>query len=214
MAFTPRHFRRVALACALFLASFVTFLASPAFAHDTLKRSSPAKNAQMSSVEEIELEYTASVKFPFVALHDAAGKEVALGKPRLDGPKVLADLPQPLAPGSYVLAWRVVSSDGHPIEGEIPFSVKGSSSSSASPSATDEGSAAGAPSAAASPATGPATDPAAVAGPSEAAGEGPAASGGVPGWIWGGLAVLVVLGAFVLFRTSRRGPDREEVDAG
>ncbi|MFB4263605.1 copper resistance protein CopC [Nonomuraea sp. GTA35] len=184
-----------ALACALLL----TLPASPAFAHDTLKRSSPAKNAEVSSAEEIELEYSASVKFPFVVLHDATGKEVALGKPRLDGPLVSADVPEPPAPGSYVIAWRVVSSDGHPIEGEIPFSVKGSSSASAS--ASPAGSAAVTPSSAA-PGTGAAQPSAAAAEPA-----------GVPGWIWGALAVLVVLGAFVLFRSSRRRPDREEVDA-
>ncbi|MFG1705777.1 copper resistance protein CopC [Nonomuraea sp. M3C6] len=200
MAFLPRNIRKAVpavLACALLL----TFPASPAFAHDTLKRSSPAKNAQVSSVEEIELEYSAGVKFPFVVLHDAAGKEVTLGEPRLDGHMVFAGVPQPLAPGAYVIGWRVVSSDGHPIEGEIPFSVKGSASPSASPSPTGGGSTAGGPSSAA------------AVEPSGAAGERPAASAGVPGWIWGGLAGLVVLGAFVLIRTARRSPDREEVDA-
>ncbi|MBE1593774.1 copper resistance protein CopC [Nonomuraea angiospora] len=195
MAFLPRHIIGAALACALIL----IFPASPAFAHDALKSSSPAKNSQVGSVDEIELEYSASVKFPFVVLHDAAGKEVLLGKPVLDGPKVLTDVPQPLPPGPYVIAWRVVSSDGHPIEGEIPFSVKGSPSPSASPSSIGGGPTASTP-------------PQAV-GSAAAAGERPAASAGVPGWIWGGLAVLVVLGAFVLIRTARRGPDREEVDA-
>ncbi|MEV1179018.1 copper resistance protein CopC [Nonomuraea sp. NPDC049784] len=175
------------------------FTASPALAHDSLKSSSPAKNAQVGSVDEIELEYSAGVKFPFVVLHDAAGKAVPLGKPRLAGPKVLTDVAQPLAPGAYVIAWRVVSSDGHPIEGEIPFSVKGSASSSA----TGKGPTASTPPQAAASAAAP-----------TAAGEQPAAaSGGVPGWIWGGLAVLVVLGALVLIWTARRGPDREEVDA-
>ncbi|MFG6192074.1 copper resistance protein CopC [Nonomuraea sp. JJY05] len=195
MAFLPRHLIGAALACALIL----IFPASPAFAHDALKSSSPAKDSQVDSVDEIELEYSASVKFPFVVLHDAAGKEVPLGKPVLDGPKVLTDVPQPLPPGPYVIAWRVVSSDGHPIEGEIPFSVKGSPSPSASPSSIGGGPTASTP-------------PQAV-GSAAAAGEPPAASAGVPGWIWGGLVVLVVLGAFVLIRTARRGPDREEVDA-
>ncbi|SDI42055.1 copper resistance CopC family protein [Nonomuraea jiangxiensis] len=189
-----------ALACALFLA----LPASPALAHDALKRSSPAKNAQVGSVDRIELEYSAGVKFPFVLLHDAAGKQITIGEPRTSGHLVLADVPQPLAPGAYVIAWRVVSSDGHPIEGEIPFSVKGSSSVSASPSPAG-GAATGGPSTAA-------TRPA-PAGSAAAAGETSAASAGVPGWIWGGLAVLVVLGAFVLIRTARRGRDREDVNA-
>lgn len=193
MRFLPRHLRTTALAalsCTLFLA----FPASPAFAHDALKRSSPAKNAELSSLKEVELEYSAGVKFPFVVLHDTAGKEVALGKPDLDGPLVTAEVPQPLTPGAYVIAWRVVSSDGHPIEGEIPFSVKGSS---LAPSPT-----------------GGAVDVATLAAePSAAAGEAQAAAPGVPAWIWGGLAVLVVVGAFVLLRTGRRRPDRGEADA-
>ncbi|WP_052422767.1 copper resistance CopC family protein [Nonomuraea candida] len=219
MAFLPRHIRKaapVALACALALA----LPAAPAYAHDKLKSSSPAKNAEVSAIEEIELEYTATVKFPFVVLHDAAGKEVALGEPRLDGVVVTTDVPQPLTPGSYVIAWRVVSSDGHPIEGEIPFSVKGSSSAPASPSPTGEGAAAVTPSAGASAASstasssGPTTEPTTVptAGPTAGVGD-VTASGGVPGWIWGGLAVLVVLGAVIWFRSSRRGPDREDVNA-
>ncbi|WP_193318861.1 copper resistance CopC family protein [Nonomuraea phyllanthi] len=204
MAFSPRRILGAAFACALFL----LFTASPALAHDSLKSSSPAKDAQVDSVQEIELEYSASVKFPFVVLHDAAGQEIPLGKPRLAGPKVLTDVPQPLAPGSYVIAWRVVSSDGHPIEGEIPFSVKGSASPSVSSSSTGEGPAANTPPQAAESAAAPT-----AAGSAAAAAERSATSAGVPGWIWGGLAVLVVLGALVLIRTARRGPDREEVDA-
>ncbi|NUR83491.1 MAG: copper resistance protein CopC [Nonomuraea sp.] len=168
----------------LALLACVAFLALPApaaLAHDSLKSSSPAKNAEVASVEHIELEFNAHVQFPFVVLHDVAGKQVEVGKPRLEGPKVLADVPRPPGPGSYVLAWRVVSSDGHPIEGEIPFTVTGSSSQPA---------------------------------PSAPAEERSAESAGVPGWIWGGLAVLVVLGAVLLIRGARRGPDQEDADAG
>ncbi|MEV4393128.1 copper resistance CopC family protein [Nonomuraea sp. NPDC049607] len=170
--------RLASLACAALLAVLPS---TAALAHDALKSSSPAKNAQLATLEQIELEFNAHVQFPFVVLHDAAGKAVEVGKPRLDGPKVFADVPRPPAPGSYVIAWRVVSSDGHPIEGEIPFVMKGSvSQPAAAPSTVEE----------------------------------PPAATGVPGWIWGGLAVLVVLGAFLLIRGARRGPDREDVDAG
>ncbi|SEG97177.1 hypothetical protein SAMN05444920_110256 [Nonomuraea solani] len=189
MAFLPRPVLGAALACAVFL----TFPASPAYAHDTLKRSSPAKDAQVSSLEEIELEYTASVKFPFVVLHDAAGNEVGLSRPRLSGPTVTAEVTGPIAPGAYTIAWRVVSSDGHPIEGEIPFRVKGSRSPAASASSV------------------PSTEPSAVEFTATAV--PPAAPAGVPVWIWGGLAGLVVVGAVVAIRTSRRAPDREDADA-
>ncbi|MGP3931668.1 copper resistance CopC family protein [Nonomuraea sp. KM88] len=207
MAFLPSTIRMIrttrirtaalaALACMLTLA----LPAAPAHAHDKLKSSSPAKDAEVSAVEEIELEYTATVKFPFVVLRDAAGEQVALGEPRLDGPKVSAAVPQPLDPGPYVIAWRVVSSDGHPIEGEIPFTVKGTASSSAPPASAEP-----APSA---PATASGQDAAA-----SAAASSETAPSGVPAWIWGALAVLVVLGAVVALRAARRRPGGEEPDA-
>ncbi|MGI5291337.1 copper resistance CopC family protein [Nonomuraea polychroma] len=196
-----RHVRAAAavgLACAAFLAT----TPSPAFAHDALKSSSPAKNAQVAagSLEEIELEYTASVKFPFVVLHDAKGTQVPLGKPRLAGPKVVADVNGPLAAGAYVIAWRVISSDGHPIEGEIPFRVKGS------PSPTPAAGAGATQNA-------PSTSPAQEVEPSGAGASSGGPSAGVPGWIWGGAAGLVALGAFVVLRGARRGPGREDVNA-
>ncbi|GAA3151999.1 copper resistance CopC family protein [Nonomuraea salmonea] len=210
MAFSLHFAGLRSLLATLFAAAFITgLMASPALAHDALKRSSPAKDAEVTALEEIELEFTASVKFPFVVLHDASGKQLQLGEPELDGPLVTAGVTQLLAPGSYTIGWRVVSSDGHPIEGEIPFNVKGSTSPSASPTVTGE--------TAAAPATG------ATAGPSEPGNPGadtPAgatttdeAPAGVPAWIWGVLAVLVVLGVLVWLKTSRRGPDREELDA-
>ncbi|GAB2923192.1 copper resistance protein CopC [Nonomuraea fastidiosa] len=230
MAFPPRHIHRAttrtaapaptaggtpapvarlravaAVLAALLSACLVlAFTASPALAHDSLKRSSPAKDAEVAALDEIELEFTASVKFPFVVLHDAGGEQLPLGEPELNGPVVTAGVTQPLAPGSYTIAWRVVSSDGHPIEGEIPFSVKGSPSDApASPPATGE--------AAAAPST------AAPAGRQGDAAAESAAQTGVPAWIWIVFAVLVVLGVLVWLRTARRAPEEapkpEEVDA-
>ncbi|MER6944324.1 copper resistance protein CopC [Nonomuraea sp. NPDC000554] len=125
MAFIRRSLV-AALGCGLFL----SLSAPAALAHDSLKSSSPAKDARVARVDRIELEYSARVRFPAVVLHDAAGKPVSIGPPQATGPKVTAEVPAPLAPGGYVIAWRVVSSDGHPIEGEIPFTVTGGSAAS------------------------------------------------------------------------------------
>ncbi|WP_327582394.1 copper resistance protein CopC [Nonomuraea sp. NBC_00507] len=205
MTFSLHRHIRTAAAAGLACAAFLAATPSPAFAHDALKSSSPAKNTQVSasSLEEIELEYTARVKFPFVVLRDAKGAQVPLGKPRLAGPKVVADVNGPLTAGAYVIAWRVVSSDGHPIEGEIPFRVKGS------PSPTPTGESTSSPSSAP-----PASSPAQALAPSAADGSTPAASSaGVPGWIWAALAALVALGAFIGLRGARREPEREDVNA-
>lgn len=182
-------FRRTLVAvigCGLFL----TVTAPAALAHDSLKSSSPAKGATVSGVETIELEYSSRVRFPLVVLRTAAGQTIKLGEPQADGPKVRTAVPGPLAGGSYVIAWRVVSSDGHPIEGEIPFTVKGTSSSSTTPET-------------AAATTAPAVS-AQTSRPAAAAQGG----GGIPGWLWAGLAALVVLG-LAIWLLSRRtaGPD-------
>ncbi|GAA4582346.1 hypothetical protein GCM10023194_16820 [Planotetraspora phitsanulokensis] len=166
--------------------ALVAAFASPALAHDSLKSSSPAKNAVVSTLDRIELEFSAHVTFPVVILHDAAGRRFESGKPRADGPKVTQDVAGPLPSGSYVVAWRVVSSDGHPIEGEIPFTVK-AASGGAAPSA-----------AAAPPAAG---DTAGDTAGGKAAGD---TGSNNPLLLWGGFALLVVAGGAALFGRRKK----------
>ncbi len=89
--------------------------------------------------------------------NDAA---VPLGPPSVDGRTVTVTVPPGpgQAPGSYRLAYRVVSSDGHPVSGTSQFTVTGTT--------------------AATSATGPATSsPAVTTSPSgQAAGQAPAGS--------------------------------------
>ncbi|MFE3454896.1 copper resistance protein CopC [Nonomuraea sp. NPDC059194] len=177
-------------------------LTSPAaFAHDRLKSSSPAKDAKVAAVKEIELVYTARVRSPTVVLHDAAGKNVSLGKPRASGPKVVAEVDEELQPGVYVIAWRVVSSDGHPIEGEIPFTVAGKPSPKPSPTLTPSSQ---------TPTETPSATPSTTSQPSEAVSSAvPSAaeqqSQGIPAWLWVTGAVLLAIGAGLGLRSRRRG---------
>lgn len=61
-------------------------------------------------------------------LYDSTGRHTTGGEPSavevssLDT-VVTAELPIELARGSYVLSWRVVSADAHPISGALPFAV-------------------------------------------------------------------------------------------
>ncbi|GAA2382264.1 copper resistance CopC family protein [Nonomuraea africana] len=116
---------RAALTALLAALVAAVVLAPPALAHDALKSSNPKKNATVKTVDEIELEFTAAPKLPFVIVRAADDTEHQLGKPEVDGPVVTQKLKGTLPDGSYTIAYRVVSSDGHPIEGEIPFKVKG-----------------------------------------------------------------------------------------
>ncbi|MEU8249534.1 copper resistance protein CopC [Nonomuraea sp. NPDC048916] len=110
---------------ATFAALLVIGAAVPALAHDALKRSDPAKDATVKTIDEVTLEFTAKVRMPFVIVRGADGAEHQLGAPATDGSVVKQQLRGVLPDGKYTIAYRVVSSDGHPVEGEIPFAVKG-----------------------------------------------------------------------------------------
>lgn len=55
---------------------------------------------------------------------DAEGETVAELTPEVDGPEVTAAIEDALPAGDYAVQWRVVSSDGHPIEGTQTFTVE------------------------------------------------------------------------------------------
>jgi hypothetical protein len=101
---------------------------TPASAHDSLAGSSPADGATVDVAP-------ASVDLSFTQPPLAIGSQVQVTGPDGGvvnaGDLVLSDTTasQPLAPdlpaGAYRVAWRVTSSDGHPISGELSFTVAG-----------------------------------------------------------------------------------------
>jgi copper resistance protein C len=146
-----KRFPLAALAALLAAALLVFGTAAPALAHDALKSSSPAKGAEVESLDEVRLEFTAKVRMPFVIVRGPGDVQLQAGKPEVDGAVVTQAVKEPLRDGKYTIAYRVVSSDGHPVEGEIPFSVKGVKTPSPSPEASE--SAAAAPPSSAAPAS-------------------------------------------------------------
>ncbi|MFJ1865064.1 copper resistance CopC/CopD family protein [Streptomyces sp. NPDC088097] len=114
----------VAVLCALVLGG-----AGPAPAHAGLSGSDPADGAVLDTApERITLTFTESVSFP-----DGALRVLSPSNERVDPrPPQHADgrddtarvaLRGNLARGTYTVAWRVVSADGHPISGAFTFSV-------------------------------------------------------------------------------------------
>ncbi|MFI7455524.1 copper resistance protein CopC [Nonomuraea sp. NPDC049714] len=187
MAIAPRSIL-AALICGL----LVLFCSPAALAHDRLKASSPAKDAEVTSLDEIELEFSARVRMPFVILRNAQDRQVQIGEPAVEGKFVRAEVPAPLVAGTYVIAWRVVSSDGHPIEGEIPFTVEGEPSPDPTTPASATAPSTGPNTA---PNTGPSTAPS-VSATTKAPAEPASAEsgGGIPAWIWVAAVVLALLG--------------------
>ncbi|GII55357.1 hypothetical protein Pth03_37460 [Planotetraspora thailandica] len=132
---------RIAVAVTLaFTVLLGVVIAPPAEAHTVLRSSTPKENAEVESLRKVVLEFTDSVRFPTVQVRDAGGNRHDSGQPVVNGTRLSQAVNAPLPPGGYTIAWRVVSEDGHPIVGEIPFKVierpgSATPSASAGPSA-------------------------------------------------------------------------------
>ncbi|MGW4408285.1 copper resistance CopC family protein [Nonomuraea sp. NPDC004702] len=185
--------------------------APAALAHDRLKSSSPADGAKLAQVESIELEFTSRMTLPTLVLDGPAGENLPLGKPRAQGVTVKAEPAAPLEPGKYRLAWRVVSSDGHPIAGELRFTVTtpatpAASEPEATPTETTSETPTSTETTSATPtSTGASAEAAPAASSSPVAqAEADTGSSGVPGWLWVAAAVLVAGGAATVVAGRRR----------
>jgi copper transport protein len=101
-------------------------LATPAWAHAELVSSTPANGSRLEAPpRSVELTFTESVDLVDGGLRllDAAGATVATPEPVASGRTVTWPMPSTLGRGAYVVTWRVVSSDGHPVDGAFTFGV-------------------------------------------------------------------------------------------
>ncbi|MEV8267476.1 copper resistance CopC family protein [Microbacterium sp. NPDC076911] len=103
-------------------------IAAPAVAHDELQSSSPSSGEDVAEAPaEITLSFSAEVLTMGAALIvvDSSGHDWVLGEPTVDEATVSAALDPEMPAAGYEIRWRVVSGDGHPISGLIPFTVDG-----------------------------------------------------------------------------------------
>lgn len=101
-------------------------LGTAAQAHDMLVGSEPAEGAALEAPpESIVLSFNnAPLEVgSVVTVVDAQGTTLAEGAGTIEGTDVVLPLDAPLPGGELEVRWRVASSDGHPIEGVIPFTV-------------------------------------------------------------------------------------------
>ncbi len=172
--------------------------ALPASAHDELVSSDPGADAVLDALpSQLTLSFSADVLTDagatVIEVTDAAGTRLDEGAPQVAGTEVTQALTGE-ASGAVRVLWRVVSSDGHPIDGDFSFSVPVAAST---PSSTPETTtAAPTPSTEASRAP-VETEPAAAA-PSETASE----TSPLP-WILLVVALVVVAGALVYVFAAR-----------
>ncbi|MET8054345.1 copper resistance CopC family protein [Streptosporangium sp. NPDC005286] len=172
-------------------------------AHDVLKSSNPAKDDKVSDVSEVTLEFEREVKFPKVAVLNAAGERFQSGEAGMRGKKVIQKLSGTLPAGRYTIGFRVVSSDGHPRTGEIPFTVIASSTPTATPTSTSSASAGGSQTAG-TPAP---SSPAPSAQPAEPAMTPQANEPDGPSmFLWVVVGFIVVMAVFSVVMSRRRRP--------
>jgi copper transport protein len=121
--------RRLGLLLAALVAALALALgpASPAHAHASLESSVPAPSSILDAPPtDITLDFDEpiTVQPGAIRLLDGSGKDIALGLPERgsDPTVVTASVPE-IPNGTYVVAWRVISQDGHPVDGAFTFDV-------------------------------------------------------------------------------------------
>ena len=179
------------LAAALAAAILAVLSSAPALAHNSLTGAKPAKNATLDEAPDgVELTFLQRVDpgALSITVTDAAKRTVPAGAPEADGKTAAVTFGDPLGNGVYTVTYRVVSLDGHPVQGSYRFTVD---SPSAAPSTVV--------SSAPAPASGPAVAPAAAV---------PAASttsDDSAWWPWAlGIVLVALLGAGAVLVARRR----------
>lgn len=112
---------------AALVAAAISMSAATALAHSFLVDASPtAKDHVGSSPKQVKLRFGGGVEpaYSSISIIDSTGKVVVEGaKGAPDKPRELTlDAPE-LAVGGYVVKYRVLSSDGHIVEGKYEFTV-------------------------------------------------------------------------------------------
>ncbi|WP_234361452.1 copper resistance CopC family protein [Plantactinospora sp. BB1] len=176
--------------------------AGPAAAHNSLTGSDPRNGARLGKAP-------ATVRLTFlnkldpgttrVTLTGPDNVDAAAGKPVFSGPRVTVPV-RPGAAGLYIVRYQVASGDGHPVKGEVRFTLTVGATPTASPSA-----------AVPTPTAPVGSAPAAPPSPAEAEPLSPAADSSGPGWwpwLAGAVLALAALAGAALLRrraSGRRG---------
>ena len=138
----------------------VVGLAGPASAHNVLIASDPTEGATLQQAPTtVRLTFDQPVQDfePIVTVVGPDGQRYESGAPVVDSTVVTAAVGALPVAGAYVIAYRVVSADGHPVQGEVHFELAAAAvassaagvspapASSAAPDSTPAGSATSGP---------------------------------------------------------------------
>jgi copper transport protein len=103
-------------------------LPAVAGAHASLLHTTPSASVVTNGPPaQVTLTYSESIepRFSIVSVTDVKGHQVTSGAPAREpgSPQTLAVPLRKLPPGWYLVLWRVISADGHPVRGAFTFAV-------------------------------------------------------------------------------------------
>jgi copper resistance protein C len=116
---------------------------APAFAHDVLIASDPEDGVTLDTVpEEVTLTFNnapmSGGSGSAIVVTSPGGEEIQEGELTFDGTDVSVALTPPTEEGEYGISYRVVSSDGHPIQDTLGFTLSEEAVAAAAPEEPEE----------------------------------------------------------------------------
>ncbi|ROT26843.1 copper resistance CopC family protein [Micromonospora sp. HM5-17] len=179
----------------------------PAAAHNSLTGSDPRDGARIDTPpKQVRLSFLARLD-PATTRVTVTGPDdasVTTGEPTFSGSRVTVPV-RPLAAGRYVVRYEVASGDGHPIRGDIEFTLTVPATPSSAPTSAPVTPTAAAP-----------ASPVASAEPVAAPGRPAAAEDGATWWPWalgaGAVAVAALVGGLLWRARSTRRPGSADRD--
>ncbi|GAA1820491.1 copper resistance protein CopC [Planosporangium flavigriseum] len=121
----PRRPARLIAAMLFAVLATVPVLPQTAWAHSQLRATTPAASSTVTApISEVTLTFNEPVqqRFSIVVVDGPGGVNYSDGPVRVVDSTVHQPV-RPLRSGSYTVQWRVVSADGHPVEGSFGFTV-------------------------------------------------------------------------------------------
>ena len=101
-----------------------------AYAHAQVTETFPKSNSTLTAVpDQVWIEFDGNLteiegaEVNFLEVRDSSGASIAIGKTIVAGARVIVNLSSRVNPGLVKASYRVVSGDGHPVEGGFSFNL-------------------------------------------------------------------------------------------
>lgn len=109
---------------AILLILFISLVPFTVMAHTTLTESNPSEGEVLSTQpENIELEFGTVIEEGSSMTLSGPEASIELGEITVSDNIMASEVTTQLPNGQYIIDWKIIGEDGHPIEGQILFGV-------------------------------------------------------------------------------------------